>query len=1006
MRQQKRNNGFRAISLILSGIIFLTTASGLACFSVSADIAEDGKTYEEKEAAYREQLKSKDITSNDLLIGSWVSFYSFKTDSYEYQLDQASDSGLNFLLFPYDFGSPVQHEDGFWDNIEEQFAKRNMLYHINATMDKNYAETAAAFADGKEHCIGYHLIDEPGGSRLQEVADVTKVYRDADPTRYPFTNLLPSYAGEAWLGGTYRQYVERYVELTGAENIDYLSTDYYPFRGEYTIDTGIFADMEVIRSVAYENGKLKTHAFPQSTAWNGTRMPDIDEMRWNVYGYLAYGFKALSWFNLVCPGSSDSEGEGFRDCLIYRDGTIRDPELFEAWSELNWEVRGLSDALMNLDTVHAYHTKENVTGVEYLPGNFFIVPTQNADLIISYMEAKDGTEPYIMIFNKSLRRDVDVEFQIDLSSGIEAIEYLDPLTGEYTAMDLSGGIMKDSYIKGEGKLYRLKGNISLSQNPQEPEVDLASGVYQGTQTVQITPSTSGAAVYYTLDGSYPTTSSFKYEGPISLGKVGETCAYTLRAAAISGNSTSEVVTRQYVIHYLSSDGSNGHVLAAADREKILCVGDWKQSDGSIALSKKASAAVLNYYIDTSRLYDDFYAEATLRFGSESGQSASAGIILKEAEGEGYLYVGIKPSGEIFIYQNGKRIKITDTQNSSIKVSDGFNLRIAVSGETLFLDADGQACLSMTLPAAVSQGYLGINTTKGGAVVSEFAVFSALNEPFSKLQLAVTGVTGTYASVTVGRNTAADELIKKLPQTATVKDESGNEYECSLQWTAGELDTTAGGTFTVHGYPILPEESQLANPHKLSLRATVTVTYDPDRTELDSAIKLMESLVESNYTPETWEAAKQAYETAVGMKNDDVPQTTVNVAAVFLMDKINVLEPVGIDFTELDAAIASLKSLDTESASDEAKELITQALTEAENFTRKGAITQKTVDSLVSRLSEAETAYKNAVESADTAAGTDTDKSANTGCNSAFGSIGGCLIAAGVASMLPHRKKER
>ena len=143
-----------------------------------------------------------------------------------------------------------------------------------------------------------------------------------------------------------------------------------------------------------------------------------------------------------------------------------------------------------------------------------------------------------------------------------------------------------------------------------------------------------------------------------------------------------------------------------------------------------------------------------------------------------------------------------------------------------------------------------------------------------------------------------------------------------------------------------------------------------------------------------------------MKNNDVPQTTVNVAAVFLMDKINVLEPVGIDFTELDAAITSLKSLDTESASDEAKELITQALTEAENFTRKGAITQKTVDSLVSRLNEAETAYKNAVESADTAAGTDADESANAGCRSAFGSIGGCLIAVGVASMLPYRKKER
>jgi hypothetical protein len=151
--------------------------------------------------------------------------------------------------------------------------------------------------------------------------------------------------------------------------------------------------MEVIRRVAFENGRLRTHAFPQSTAWMGTRMPNINEMRWNVYAYLAYGFKALSWFNLVCPGKSDDEGECFRESIIYRDGTIRDRQLFADFSKLNAEVHALGDTLMKLDTVHAYHTKDGIPGVELLPKDWMISPVGEADFVISHMVTKRATRP-------------------------------------------------------------------------------------------------------------------------------------------------------------------------------------------------------------------------------------------------------------------------------------------------------------------------------------------------------------------------------------------------------------------------------------------------------------------------------------------------------------------------------------------------------------------------------------------------------------------------------------
>ena len=316
---------------------------------------------------------------------------------------------------------------------------------MNGNMRAENVAIGVEYAQGKEHCIGYHVKDEPGGDLLPAIGQQMRAYREADPTRYPFTNLLPSYAGEAWLGGTYREHVQNYVDAVGAENIEYLSHDYYPFRSGNVTMQDIFADMEVMRAVAYENGKLKTHAFPQSTQWNGTRMSDIDEMRWNVYGYLAYGFKALSWFNLVCPGKSDTEGEGFSESLIYRDGQIHDPELFAAWSELNWEIRGLSDILMNADTVHAYHTRKTVKNVEYLPADFYLKPTKTMDFIVSEMESKDGAEKYIMLYNKNLKAKAttSVSFSIDPASGITGIEYFDPFIGEYIKMDISDGIASD-----------------------------------------------------------------------------------------------------------------------------------------------------------------------------------------------------------------------------------------------------------------------------------------------------------------------------------------------------------------------------------------------------------------------------------------------------------------------------------------------------------------------------------------------------------------------------------
>ena len=76
-----------------------------------------------------------------------------------------------------------------------------------------------------------------------------------------------------------------------------------------------------------------------------------------------------------------------------------------------------------------------------------------------------------------------------------------------------------------------------------PLVKPAGGTYQSAQTVTITESTGASTVYYTTDGSTPTSNSTRYTAPISV-----TSSETIKAIAMtSGFLNSEVATATYQI---------------------------------------------------------------------------------------------------------------------------------------------------------------------------------------------------------------------------------------------------------------------------------------------------------------------------------------------------------------------------------------------------------------------------------------------------------------------------
>jgi hypothetical protein len=76
-----------------------------------------------------------------------------------------------------------------------------------------------------------------------------------------------------------------------------------------------------------------------------------------------------------------------------------------------------------------------------------------------------------------------------------------------------------------------------------PTFSPKGGTYSAAQTVSIGDSTPAATIYYTTNGSTPTTSSTKYTAPI---KVSTT--QTLKAIAVAtGDSQSAVASATYTI---------------------------------------------------------------------------------------------------------------------------------------------------------------------------------------------------------------------------------------------------------------------------------------------------------------------------------------------------------------------------------------------------------------------------------------------------------------------------
>ncbi len=104
--------------------------------------------------------------------------------------------------------------------------------------------------------------------------------------------------------------------------------------------------------------------------------------------------------------------------------------------------------------------------------------------------------------------------------------------------------------------------------------------FRGTQTVEISCATPGASIYYTTDGTMPTSSGTAYSGAISL-----TSTTTIKAIAVKADMNDSAVAAVTFTRRSSSGGGGGGGFSAPSYS--VSVDDVKH--GTIAVSPKSAS---------------------------------------------------------------------------------------------------------------------------------------------------------------------------------------------------------------------------------------------------------------------------------------------------------------------------------------------------------------------------------------------------------------------------------
>jgi hypothetical protein len=195
----------------------------------------------------------------------------------------------------------------------------------------------------------YFLYDEPNASQFAGLHDIVNYLRQRDPNHLSYINLLPSYVFNSISGTSgYSAYVSQYITTVQPSMLSY---DAYPFlttgdRKEYLQNLGIISTAAQQAGIPFMNVvQADGNSNPIGTVY---RVPNTNELRFQVYTTLAYGAQGINYFNYFNESSTPTGG-GLKP---NPDGTPT--PVFTALTPLNKEFKNIAAQYQSLKLIGDY----------------------------------------------------------------------------------------------------------------------------------------------------------------------------------------------------------------------------------------------------------------------------------------------------------------------------------------------------------------------------------------------------------------------------------------------------------------------------------------------------------------------------------------------------------------------------------------------------------------------------------------------------------------------------
>lgn len=166
---------------------------------------------------------------------------------------------------------------------------------------------------------------------------------------------------------------------------------------------------------------------------------------------------------------------------------------------------------------------------------------ENYDLIEHDGSVSPTGSETIALFTTLVGSDVPVVFILE---GARATDPFEIATGTgkddvVCEVTFTSRYKADNITKIPFKILYPKGGSAVIA----PTFNPVGGSYEETQTVTLSTIEPTAEIYYTIDGTYPTSASTKYTAPITV-----SVTTTIKAVAVKGLDTSAPVAASYAIN--------------------------------------------------------------------------------------------------------------------------------------------------------------------------------------------------------------------------------------------------------------------------------------------------------------------------------------------------------------------------------------------------------------------------------------------------------------------------